>query len=154
MAGELRQFTTQAVGDRPKAVNENTVKSIYYRDTPKVIFTSAEKFNTEEHKTGYNYFIIRDGYDNMFSISSQGISAKNRIDELIYQYSYCTESVTLQAIPIYYLDVNKRIHVYDDESGIDGDYVVQKISFSLQYNGMMSITATKAPENSVTEREE
>ena len=152
--GELRQFTTQAVGDRPKAVNENTVKSIYYRDTPKVIFTSAEKFNTEEHKTGYNYFIIRDGYDNMFSISSQGISAKNRIDELIYQYSYCTESVTLQAIPIYYLDVNKRIHVYDDESGIDGDYVVQKISFSLQYNGMMSITATKAPENSVTEREE
>ncbi len=151
---ELRQFTTQAIGDRPKAVNENTIKSIYYRDTPKIIFTSVDKFASEEHKSGYNYFIMKDGYDNMFSISSQGIDCKNRIDELIYQYSYCTESVTLQSIPIYYLDVNKRIHVYDDESGIDGDYVVSKISFPLQYNGMMSITATKAPENSVTEREE
>ena len=152
---ELRQFTTQAVGDRPKAVNETSIKSIYYRDTPKIIFTTAEKLAQEENKkTGYNYFIIKEGYENMFSISSQGIDCKNRIDELIYQYSYCVESVTLQSIPIYYLDVNKRIHVYDDESGIDGDYVVSKISFPLQYNGMMSITATKAPENSVIEREE
>lgn len=152
--GELRQFTTQAVGDRPKAVNETSVKSIYYRDTPKIIFTSAEKLAAEEPKTGYNYFVLPEGYENMFSISSQGKDAKNRIDELLYQYSYCTESATIQAIPIYYLDVNKRIHIYDDESGIDGDYVVSKISFPLSYNGMMSITATKAPENSVTEREE
>lgn len=152
--GELRQYTTQAVGDRPKAVNETSVKSIYYRDTPKIIFTSAEKLASEEKKTGYNYFVMPDGYENMFTISAQGIDAKNRIDELLYQYSYCTESVTINSIPIYYLDVNKRIHVYDDKSGIDGDYVVSRISYPLQYNGMMSISATKAPENSVTEREE
>lgn len=152
---ELRQFTTQAVGDRPKAVNETSVKSIYYRDTPKIIFTTQEKYAVEEHKTGYNYMILPDmkSYENMFTISAQGIDAKNKVDELLYQHSYCTESIQINAIPIYYLDVNKRIHVYDKETGINGDYVVSRISYPLSYNGMMSITATKAPENSVTERE-
>lgn len=153
---QLRQFTTKAVGDRPKAVNETTVKSIYYRDTPKIIFTTAEKLASEEKKTGYNYFILPDNssYENMFTISAQGIDAKNRVDELLYQHSYCTESVTISAIPIYYLDVNKRIHVYDPDTGINGDYIVSRISYPLSYNGMMNVTATKAPENSVTEREE
>ncbi len=152
---ELRQYTTQAVGDRPKAVKETTVKSIYYRDTPKIIFSTQEKFDLEDHKTGYNYMILPDNssYENMFSISAQGIDAKNRVDELLYQHSYCTESVQVSAIPIYYLDVNKRIHVYDPNTGINGDYVVSRLSYSLTYNGMMTITATKAPENSVTERE-
>lgn len=154
--GELRQFTTKAVGDRPKAINDTNVKSIYYRDTPKIIFTTAEKLQgmDAEKKTGYNYFQLPAGLENMFSISAQGIDAKNRIDELIFQHSYCTESITLSAIPIYYLDVNRRISVYDPDTGINGEYVVSKISFQLAYNGMMSISATKAPENSVTEREE
>ena len=154
--GELRQFTTQAVGDRPKAINDTNVKSIYYRDTPKIIFTTQEKLASEERKTGYNYFILpsQSGYENMFSISTQGIDAKNRIDELIYQFSYCTETISLQTIPVYYLDVNRRITVYDKETGINGEYVVSRITYPLQYNGMMTIAATKAPENSVTEREE
>ena len=154
--GELRQFTTQAIGDRPKAVNDNNIKSIYYRDTPKIIFTTPEKLlgMDADKKTGYNYFKLPSQYDSMFSISAQGIDAKNKIDELIFQFSYCTESITIQAVPIYYLDVNKRISVYDPDAGINGEYVVSKITFPLAYNGMMSITATKAPENSVTEREE
>ncbi len=153
---ELRQYSVKTVGDRPKAVNETTVKSIYYRDTPKIIFTTQDQLETERLKTGYNYFILpkNSSYENMFKISAQGIDAKNRIDELLYQHSYCTESVTISAVPIYYLDVNRRIHVYDEESGVNGDYVISKITIPLAYNGMMNITATKAPENSVIEREE
>ena len=152
--GELRQFTTQAIGDRPKAINDTNVKSIYYRDTPKVIFTTPEKLASEEKKPGYNYLSMDPQYEGMFSISTQGIDAKNRIDELLYQYSYCTEQISITAIPIYYLDVNKRISVFDKETNIGGEYVVSRIAFSLAYNGTMQITATKAPENSVTEREE
>jgi hypothetical protein len=39
----------------------------------------------------------------MFSISAQGKSAKDRLDELIYQHGYCIESATITSIPIYYL---------------------------------------------------
>jgi hypothetical protein len=85
--------------------------------------------------------------ESMFSISAQGKSAKDRLDELIYQHGYCVESATINAIPIYYLEPNIRIYVYDKDTGIDGEYVVSKISLPLTYNGTMSLTATKAAEN-------
>jgi hypothetical protein len=83
----------------------------------------------------------------MFTISGQGKSAKNRLDELIYQHGYCVESVTITTIPVYYLEPNTRIYVYDKDSGIDGDYIASKINIPLTYNGTMSITATKAAES-------
>ena len=45
----------------------------------------------------------------MFTISAQGKSAKDRLDELLYAHGYCVETVTITALPVYYLDVNTRI---------------------------------------------
>ena len=50
-------------------------------------------------------------------------------------------------IPIYYLEPNTRIHLYDEDTGLDGDYIASKITLPLAYNGTMTITATKAAEN-------
>jgi len=49
-------------------------------------------------------------------------------------------------VPIYYLDVNTRIFVFDEKSGINGEYIIEKLSIPLTYNGTMSITAHKAVE--------
>jgi hypothetical protein len=51
--------------------------------------------------------------ENMFTISAQGKSAKDRLDELIYQHGYCIENATITTIPIYYLQPNTRIHISD-----------------------------------------
>ena len=83
----------------------------------------------------------------MFSISAQGKSAKDKLDELIYQHGYCIESATITTIPIYYLQPNVRIHLHDEETNLNGDYIVSKITIPLTYNGSMSITATKAAES-------
>ena len=83
----------------------------------------------------------------MFSISAQGKSAKERLDELLYQHSYCIESATITTIPIYYLQPNSRVYLHDDDTGLDGDYIVSKITLPLAYNGTMQLTATKAAEN-------
>ena len=83
---------------------------------------------------------------NYFNISAQGKSAKDVLDELLYQHSYCTNSINITAIPVYYLQPNTMIYVRDDQSKINGEYVVNRISLPLTYNGQMSISATKAPQ--------
>ena len=85
--------------------------------------------------------------ESMFTISAQGKSAKNRLDELIYQHGYCIESATINAIPVYYLEPNTRIYLHDEETNLDGDYIINKITLPLSYDGTMSITATKAAES-------
>ena len=141
--GELSSFNVQTVGSRSKVVNDSNIKSIYFRRTPAVIFT--KNLNTERMLAGYRYIQVPESMvEQMFSISAQGKSAKDRLDELLYQHSYCIESVSITTIPIYYLEPNTRINIYDEETNINGDYVVSKITLPLTYNGTMSITATKA----------
>ena len=142
--GELSQFKTQNVGFRTKAVNDTNVKSIYFRETPNIVFYKDEA-EIDVTNTAYRYIQVTD-IENMFSISSQGKSAKDRIDELIYQYGYCIESANITTIPIYYLQPNTRIHLFDQKSNLDGDYIVSKITIPLAYNGTMQLTATKAAE--------
>jgi hypothetical protein len=45
---------------------------------------------------------------------------------------------------VYYLEPNTRIKVYDEMTGIDGDYIIDSISLSLAHDGLMTITGTRA----------
>jgi hypothetical protein len=144
----MGQYSVHTIGPRAKSVNDNDVTAIYFREVPNVIFTTPEEYKNSEvkEKTGYSAAFIRPEMENLFSISGQGKSAKDVLDNMLYNYAYCTESITLTTIPIYYLQPNTRIRVSDKSSNIDGEYLVSRISFSLTYNGTMSISATKAPE--------
>ena len=83
----------------------------------------------------------------MFNVSGQSKSAKDKLDELIYNHGYCIENVTINTIPIYHLQPNTRIHLFDEKAGLNGDYIISKMTIPLTYNGTMQITATKAAEN-------
>ena len=145
--GELSQFSVKNIGCRPKAINDSSVKAIYFRETPNVVFTT----NFEEDRkqsSAYTYINAgKAGMNTMFSISSQGKSAKAAIDDLVYRHGYCIETATINTIPIYYLEPNVRIHIVDESTNLDGYYNVSKLSIPLTYNGTMSITATKAAES-------
>ena len=133
------------MGSRSKSINDTAIKSIYFRDTPTVILTTD--ITESEKLPGYRYIQVPGkNMDTMFKISAQGKSAKERLDELLYEHGYCIENVSITTIPVYYLDANTRIYIYDEKSKINGDYIVSKISIPLAYNGTMSITATKAAE--------
>ena len=142
--GELAQFNVKNVGARSKAINETTIKSIYFRETPDVIFKSPG--DPIQPLSGYKYIQVQD-IDSMFSISAQGKSAKDRLDELIYNHGYCIENATITTVPIYYLEPNVRVHIHDEETNLNGDYIISKMTIPLAYNGTMQLTATKAAES-------
>lgn len=65
------------------------------------------------------------------------------LEECMYNDTYCIETVSMNIIPIYYLQPNTRIYIRDDNSKIDGEYIVSRFTIPLTYNGTMSISATK-----------
>lgn len=159
----VESISVPVIGDRPKAVNDNNVKSIYYREVPNILFvqesdkTTIDRWSQSQTATedviqawgydyqpGYVYIQLPNYLENLFSISTRGKSAMTAIDEMLYSTSYCIESVNINAIPVYSLEPNTRISITDKESGIDGEYLVSRLSIPLTYNGTMSITATKA----------
>ena len=147
---ELSKYNVSAIGDRPKVVNDDNIKAIYYGEIPNFIFISEKNYKelekTKNLKDGYEYVIFPDNIDEYFNISKKNKSAKDELDTLLYQYTYCNDSITITSLPIYHLDVNTRISVYDEKTKINGEYLINKIVLSLNYNGTMQIMATKAPQ--------
>ena len=145
--GEMECFSVPMIGNRAKVVNDNNVKAIYFRETPEIIYkpmtaddSENEDNSKQEEQDGYTYLQAPEEY---FSISAQGRSAKDKLNELIYQHSYCIESSTITTIPIYYLQPNSKVHLFDEALGLNGDYIVSKITVPLTYNGTMQLTAVK-----------
>lgn len=151
--GEFAKYAISAIGNRPKSINDDKVTGIYFQETPSVLFLTPDDYkDMMEHiedysdMTGYTFIQLTPSMENYFTISAQGKSAKDELDNLLYQYTYATETVNLTAVPIYYLQPNTRIFIKDDNTGINGEFIVSKITIPLQYNGTTAITATKAVE--------
>jgi hypothetical protein len=89
------------IGDRTKVVNDKDVKSIYFRDVPSVIFIdssvpsgSTRDMELIELSDFWHFNRIR-GSMSLFNISAQGKSAQDELENLLYNHSYCIESITL-----------------------------------------------------------
>ena len=141
----LEKYTPDKIGRRTKVINDPEIKAIFFEGTPNVLFIDPTKTTPyTDSSLSYVRLNLVGSMANYFSISTQGKSAKETLDSLLYTHTYYNESITLNCIPIYYLEPNVRISVYDKTSGINGDYIIKSYSVQLAYNGSMSITATKA----------
>lgn len=142
----ISKYSVKKIGSRTKVINDNNVKSIYYRDIPQVIYTSSSDFEIDnQYMTGYRYIQIPQAYqDKLFSISSQGLSAKERLDELLQTHTYFVDSSNITTFPLYHLEPNSKIRLESDKYQIYGDYEVSKFTIPLTYNGTMSLSVTKS----------
>ena len=155
---ELAEFSVPVIGIRSKTINDDKITGIFYRDIPDVILsTTGPDANGEwvditqhrseiQEKGGYTFVFLPQGMEQLFSISYRGKSAKDKLDEMLYNNAYCIENVTVTSLPLYHLQPNNRIYIKDEKTQINGEYIISKLSLSLSYDGTMSITATKAPE--------
>lgn len=69
--------------------------------------------------------------------------AKTRCQYQLEVLSNFAESVNFSTIPIYSLDVNKKIKVQKDNLNISGDYLIKNISFNFDVKSPMTLSALK-----------
>lgn len=145
---ELNEFSISKIGDRLKTIKDTSIKSLFYKDTPNIIYYNNNNYQyitTENYNmNSYSYFQVGGELENLYTLSTQGKSAFDKLQELLYKFTYCTENVTINTLPIYTLLPNYRIQIQSNISGFTGEYIINKITIPLTYNGTMSINVTKA----------
>lgn len=151
----LGQFSVPAIGTRPKNEKNDSIRAIIYKDVPDVIFISEEEqekySSTNRLLTGYSYLLNDTKINNYLAdgrigISTRSITIQETINDLLYKYAYANEQVSISSIPIYYLQPNTIISIRDEDRGVHGYYIINKITLPLDYKGEMKITAIKVPE--------
>lgn len=137
--GELSNFSINKIGRRSKSLNDNKLTSIYYPNTPEVLFVPVGE-KVENYSTSYVRQNISEAQKSLFSMAETSNSITNKINQEIYDTIGQADGVSLTTIPIYYLNPNTRIKILGE------DYIMTKISYSLTYNTTMSLTCTKVKE--------
>lgn len=148
---EISKFSINNIGRRSIVINDNDVNCVFEPEIPDFILietgTPQTKTDREEcERKGQKYVQVDSSIFSLIATGGMKNSAYNRVRELLYQYTSYNESISIQSIPIYYLEPNTRITVRDTESNIFGDYMVSNISIPLDINGTMTISATRALE--------
>ena len=83
--GEISEYSVKNIGMRDKVTNDNSCKSIYFKETPKIIY--FKDIADRNKKSGYKYFHVTDNVFNLFSclINSNRFSLSGRSPSGIYK---------------------------------------------------------------------
>lgn len=147
----IGQFSVSNIGRRSKVVVDDSVNCLFEPDIPDLVFLEVGSETLAEEKAecdakNQNYIQVPTEIYSLITLGGTFNSAYNVIRDLLYQYTNYNEAVTIQAIPIYYLEPNIRIGIFDLDSGINGDYMIKSISLPLDTSGTMSISAVRVLE--------
>lgn len=130
---------------------QDKVNKLYNIDVPNIIMIdlsmdekSRDKIINRCEAEGQPYSNVDSNIYSKLAIGTSGYSAQEVARDLLYQYTNYNETITLQTIPIYYLDVNSRITVQDRSTGVYGDYIINSISIPMNAENTMSISASRA----------
>ena len=140
----INKYGVNIIGQRTKAANDTTIKSIYFRETPNVIFDFGdEDIQRKWLKPGYSYIKIPNIYKGIFTLSTRGKNAMDVIEDYLYQYVYPINTISFNSVPIYYLSPNTLIYLNDKKTGAVGEYILQRFSIQLGLNSQMNISAVQ-----------
>ena len=144
---ELGKFSIDSIGRRTIVVSDDNVTTLYQPDIPDFVIIDINSPNADETrneliKKGQSFIQV----DNREAYTYAGIGkdAFSVIRELIMKHTSYSESISITALPLYYLEPNIRIEVEDKLSNIYGDYIIKSISLPLTHEGTMTINAVRA----------
>lgn len=134
------------IQDKGKSVN-----CVFESWIPDLILIKSGQEDTDEKREqtksrGQIFSQVSPIVYNNLQIGGVYYSAYEEIRQTLHEFTNYNESITLQTIPLYFLQPNTRITVNNPTSNITGDYIINSLSFSLDNEGLLNINASKALE--------
>jgi hypothetical protein len=147
----ISELSIANIGRRTKVVNDDSINCMFEPEIPDLVLLNIDDEDIAENRQecinkGQNYMQIDGSLYNMVASGGNFNSAYNLVRELLYQYTSYNESISINSIPIFYLEPNTRIAVRDAQSGIYGDYMINSISIPFDVASTMTLSCTRALE--------
>ena len=152
IAGDIGQFGVETIGRRTKVIPDDQVNCLFTSYMPERDLYTEDQWIFGEYKDGgfvqYDEDSEEgkkaiDAINSKIGIGITRIPAEDYIRASLHQYLSYNENITINAVPIYHLDVNQLIYVENNESDIQGNYIIDSISYPLNFDGLMTINARK-----------
>lgn len=149
VSSQLGEYSVESIGRRTKVISSNDINCLFESDIPDFVYILNTSETREQEiaeciAKGQAYIQVDEDIYNLMILGGSSNSAYVEIGNLLYQYTNMSNTISITAIPIYYLDVNTRITVRDDGTGVNGDFMISNMNIPLDHTAQMTINAYKA----------
>ena len=151
----LNQYSVQNIGRRSKVIVDDSINCMFEPIVNDRVFITEDGYANVEGKTHDEQYqeciekkqafcqVPPEVYDAL-AVGGYYNGADIMIKDLLYQYTNFNENISINCMPIYYLEPNSRITVQSEEAGISDDFIIKSISIPLDNSGTMTISANRA----------
>lgn len=155
-ANALRKITVETIGARQKTISNTQLNIMFpalYEDIIYVVAgydteTKAQRKKALQHIQGTNIKMIQvaKNIGDCIAIGSAVFSLYDCVRANLHELTSYNETISVSMIPIFHLEPNTRVTFHDDDTHIDGDYIINSFSIPLAASGTMTLNCSKAIE--------
>lgn len=147
----LGEFSIANIGRRTLAIQNDDVNCIFQPEIPDVVFINADSDTSDDERNectvkGQSWAQVRENVYNALATGGYKNGAFDQIKYQLYLHTNYQKTLSLSAIPVFYLEPNSRINLNDTTTNVQGDFMAQSITIPLGAGNTMSITANQCLE--------
>ena len=150
---KISKFSVSNIGRRTTVLNEDkNANCVFESWIPDVVLLkivapgqtgNMADMKEECRKKGQNFYQVPDYIYDSLAEGGRMNSCYQVIRQLLHEYTNYNQSISLQTLPIYFLQPNTGIYVKDEETGIEGNYLINSLSYSIGNDNTLNINAFK-----------
>ena len=146
---ELNKFSVNNIGIRSYSKNDNGCNCVFEPDIPNIVMVDINTTQEDMHafeELGLTPIQVASEVYSSMSTGGTFNSCYQHVRQILTDYTNYNEDISVTCLPIYHLEPNTRVSFNSPDAGIDGDYMINSISFDFSNSGTMSISAKKCIE--------
>ena len=147
----LGEFSIANIGRRTIAIKNDDVNCIFQPEIPDIVFINADSDTSEEERDectlkGQSWAQVRENVYNALATGGYKNGAFDQIKYQLYLHTNYQKTLSVSAIPAFYLEPNSRTSINDSSTNLQGDFMAQSISIPLGAGNSMSVTLSQCLE--------
>lgn len=149
-SGPMGKFSVNAIGRRTNVNVNEDVNCLFEPEIPNIVFLNLdladsdpdefENLRNECMSSGQPYAQTRGDVYNAFATGGYHNSAYDAITLDLYNHTTYQRTISMTALPVFYLEPNLRVTINDKVTNTYGDFMIQNMSVPLAIGSVMSVT--------------
>lgn len=154
---ELKWMSIDSIGRKDKVFTDKAVNCLFTPKVNNVVYVQAQQDNTTTTRTkieqvmAYNgdsaqVYQLNSSYWEHIGLGRSTYAAYDALRTQLHEMLGYNEALSVTIAPLYFLEPNQRISIYDPELNVSGDYIINTGTIPLGLTDKMSINVSKATE--------
>ena len=144
----IGEYSVQNIGRRQDIIDSDDINCLFTPTIPDIIWLSIDDDDIESKRrecddNGQPYSQLRGELFQHLYVGGYKNGAFDAIKTELWSHTTYQKSISISAIPVFYLEPNSRVTINDTTTNTHGDYEISTITVPLGGDGLMSVSGNE-----------